>query len=112
MPHALRFFPIWFLACAALIGLGNGVGAGIIKVLGVDLAPIVGRAAFLGRWQAIASAGSLLAPAVAGVAIAVVSLPAALLLMGAVGFAGSAWMAWWTPKLTPRPDQVGRTPTA
>lgn len=104
--------PIWFLACAALIGLGNGVGAGIIKVLGVDVAPVAGRAAFLGRWQAIASAGSLLAPAVAGVGIAVVSLPAALLLMGAVGFAGSAWMAWWTPKLTPRPDQVGRIPTA
>lgn len=104
--------PIWFLACAALIGLGNGVGAGIIKVLGVDLAPPSGRAAFLGRWQAIASAGSLLAPAVAGVAIAVASLPAALFLTGAVGLAGSVWMAWWTPKLTPRLDQVGRTPAA
>lgn len=93
----------WLLGCAVLIGLGDGAGAGIIKILGVDLAPGNARATFLGRWQAIASTGSLLAPALAGAAIATFSLSAALVLLGAVGIPGSGWMAWWTPRLVPPP---------
>lgn len=96
----------WLLGCVTLIGLGDGAGAGIVKTLGTDIAPTSARATFLGQWQSIASAGSLLAPAVAGAAIAVFSLPAALLLNGVVGLAGTAWMAWWTPRLVPRPGSA------
>lgn len=99
---------IWLLARAMIIGLGDGTGAGIIKTLGADLAPRSRRSTFLGRWQAIASAGSLLAPAVGAAAIAMTSLQTALVLNGAIGLAGAAWMAWWTPKLLPRPGRADR----
>lgn len=100
----------WLLPCVTLIGLGDGAGAGIIKTLGADLAPETGRAAFLGRWQAIASVGSLLAPAVTGFALATTSLPAALLLNGMVGLVGTVWMAWWTPKILPGVRLPARVP--
>lgn len=94
--------PAWLVACVVLIGLGDGTGSGIIKTIGADLAPATGRSVFLGRWQAVASAGSLLAPALASALIAMVSLPAAAVAIGALGVAGAAWMGAWTPRVLPR----------
>lgn len=96
----------WFVGTAMVVGLGDGIGAGIIKTLGVDIAPQQARARFLGWWQSVASVGSLLAPALAGAIIAVASLGAALPVLGALGVAGAAWMAAWTPRLVPRPGPV------
>ncbi|MDR6892874.1 MFS transporter [Falsarthrobacter nasiphocae] len=93
----------WLVLCGLLVGLGDGVGAGVIKQMGAALAPVEGRAAFLGHWQGIASAGSLASPALSGVAIAAASLPVALVLNGGMGLAGAAWMAVWVPRLLPRP---------
>lgn len=94
--------PAWLVVCVVLIGLGDGTGSGIIKTLGSDLAPTAGRSVFLGRWQAVASAGSLLAPALASALIAVASLPLAVAAVGALGVAGAVWMAVWTPRVLPR----------
>lgn len=94
--------PAWLVACVVLIGLGDGTDSGIIKTIGSDLAPATGRSVFLGRWQAVASAGSLLAPALASALIAMVSLPAAVVAIGALGVAGAAWMGAWTPRVLPR----------
>ncbi|GAB3714243.1 MFS transporter [Mariniluteicoccus flavus] len=93
---------VWFVAAALVVGLGDGVGSGIVKTIGVDLAPVVGRGRFLGWWQSVASTGSLAAPAVASAVIAASSLGAALAVIGAVGLAGAAWMAYWTPRFIPR----------
>lgn len=96
--------PAWLVASAALVGLGDGAGAGIIKTLGVDLAPAIGRAQFLGRWQAIASAGALAAPALATAITARHGLGASLAALGILGITGAAWMAFWTPRYVPRPQ--------
>lgn len=94
--------PAWLVVCVVLIGLGDGTGSGIIKTIGSDLAPATGRSVFLGRWQAVASAGSLLAPALASVLIAAASLPVAVAAVGALGVAGAVWMGAWTPRVLPR----------
>lgn len=101
----------WFVLTAMLVGLGDGVGAGIVKTLGVDIAPAEQRGRFLGWWQSIASVGSFVAPAVAGAVIAAASLAAVLPTIGALGLLGAAWMAWWTPRFVPRRQAGSTRPT-
>lgn len=86
---------------AVLIGLGNGVGAGIVMTLGGDLAPPAIRARYLGWWNAVANTGGLLAPAITSAVLVVGSLEAAVLVVAAIAAAGSAWMAYWMPRLLP-----------
>lgn len=93
----------WFVAAAMVVGLGDGVGSGIVKTLGVDIAPERGRGRFLGWWQSIASVGSFVAPALATAVIAAASLGAALPAIGALGVVGAGWMAYWTPRFVPGP---------
>lgn len=92
----------WVVACACLVGLGNGVGAGLIKTLGVDLAPQQGRERFLGYWQTVASTGTFFGPATATAITAAVGLGMGLSTLGIIGIAGAAWMLWWTPRFIPR----------
>lgn len=92
----------WFLCFSLLMGLGNGAGSGIVKTMGIDIAPARGRAKFFGWWQAIASCGALAAPALAFLAISGDSLPLAFRLMGLLGIAAAVWMAFWTPRFIPR----------
>lgn len=108
MPMALGFAAMWiapnvagYLTGADLLGIGNGVGAGIIKTLGTDLAPAATRAHFLGWWNAVANAGALLAPALTSAVLLVGSLHTVMLAAAALGFLGAAWMAWWLPRLLP-----------
>ncbi|WP_409483308.1 MFS transporter [Arsenicicoccus dermatophilus] len=102
--------PAWLFAAAMLIGLGDGTGSGIIKTLGVDVAPTHGRARFLGWWQSIASGGSLAAPALSGALIAAGSLGGAMGAVGLLGCLGTAWMAWWTPRLVPCRSDAAASP--
>lgn len=90
-----------FLIGAALLGIGNGVGAGIIKTLGTDLAPRRTRAQFLGWWNALSNCGALLAPALTAATLTVGSMHAVMLVAAAVSLLGAAWMLWWMPRLMP-----------
>lgn len=49
----------WFVIGIAVASIGNGLGAGINMTIGADLSPPVGRAKFLGYWNAISQSGSL-----------------------------------------------------
>lgn len=98
----------WFVATALVVGLGDGVGAGIVKIIGIDIAPPERRGQFLGWWQSIASVGALAAPALASLVIALASLAAVLPVIGGLGLAGAAWMAHWTPRVIPPPSRGGR----
>lgn len=51
-------------AVAALLGLGNGLGSGIIMTVGAYVAPAEGRSAFLGVWGLFQDAGDALGPLV------------------------------------------------
>lgn len=97
----------WYAVFSMAIGLGNGVGSGIIKTMGMDIAPQMGRSTFFGRWQAIASVGALLAPALSAVVMTHGSISLALMVIGGIGVLGAFWMAWWTPRFIPRTRRSG-----
>ncbi len=86
----------------ALMGLGNGMGAGLVMTLGADAAPPGRRAQFLGAWRLVTdtgvAAGPLLVGAAAGAAgLAVAGGGVALLALGA-----AAALAAWVPRGRPR----------
>ncbi|WP_197429875.1 MFS transporter [Auraticoccus cholistanensis] len=80
-----------YLVGATLIGIGNGLGAGIVKTLGADLSPAGGRARFLGWWTGLVQIGQVAGPAMISVGTLVGSLALAVQLTGAVALAGALW---------------------
>jgi MFS family permease len=100
---AFAFDSPTFLAIAILMAVVNGVGSGVILVLGSDLAPADARNEFLASYRlltdaAVAGAGPLLV----GVA-ALVTLGPAMAIFGWFGF-GGAWLLWkYIPRYSPKP---------
>lgn len=87
-----------FAAVAVLIGLGNGLGAGINLTLGSDLAPPERAGHFLGLWRLFGDIGVTLGPNLVGAIAAVVALPAAIVAVAAVGAVGTAVMFFAAPE--------------
>lgn len=84
-----------------LIGLGNGLGAGIVMTLGIDVSPVHHRTQYLAWWNTMLGAGRLAAPlAVAGITL-VAPIVVAGAATGAVCVAGGVWLARALPRLTP-----------
>jgi MFS family permease len=100
---AFAFNSPTFFAVAILMALVNGVGSGVILVLGSDLAPADARNEFLASYRlltdaAVAGAGPLLV----GVA-ALVTLGPAMAIFGWFGF-GGAFLLWkYIPRYSPKP---------
>jgi MFS family permease len=88
-------------AVALLMGIGNGLGAGIIMTLGADASPPVGRAQFLGAFRLFADTGNGAGPFLIAAVTALSSLAPAVLFMGLTGWAAAAAMSRWIP---PRPQ--------
>jgi MFS family permease len=68
------------MLAAMLIGLGNGLGAGLMMTLGADLAPPGATGEFLGIWRLIGDLGAVFGPLAVG------------LVAASVGLAGGAWV--------------------
>lgn len=68
------------MLAAMLIGLGNGLGAGLMMTLGADLAPPGATGEFLGIWRLIGDMGAVIGPLAVG------------LVAASVGLAGGAWV--------------------
>lgn len=83
----------FFIIGVAVASVGNGLGAGINMTFGADLSPSVGRAKFLGYWNAISQIGSLVGPGLISLLIAAASLPVAVLSLACAPLAGGIWMA-------------------
>jgi MFS family permease len=78
------------LAVTAVMGLGNGLGAGTMMTLGADLAPPGAAGEFLGLWRLVGDGGSLGGPLLVGAIADVLGLaPAALVLAGVGMLAGA-----------------------
>ena len=88
-------------AVALLMGIGNGLGAGVIMTLGADASPPVGRAQFLGAFRLFADTGNGAGPFLIAAVTALTSLAPAVLFMGLTGWAAAFAMSRWIP---PRPQ--------
>ncbi|BAK36735.1 putative major facilitator superfamily transporter [Microlunatus phosphovorus NM-1] len=82
---------------ACLMGLGNGISSGVVLTLGADAAPVEGRSQFLGGWRLCADLGNALGPLAIGAISAIATLGLATVVMGAITWLGSAWLARWIP---------------
>lgn len=84
-----------FIVAVAVMGVSNGLGAGINKTLSVDYTPELGRARYLGYWNTIVGLGSFAGPGLIAAATATVSLAAACVSCGVVTALGAGWAAYW-----------------
>jgi MFS family permease len=97
-------------AVALLMGIGNGLGAGVIMTLGADASPVVGRAQFLGAFRLWADAGIGAGPFLIAAVTAVGGLAPAVLVMGLAGWAAAAAMGRWIPPHPTAPSTVIEPP--
>lgn len=83
---------------AALVGLGNGLGSGLIMTIGADVAPVEGRSAFLGVWRLLQDTGDAAGPLVITAGAALGSLAGGVWAAAAFGGLSSAALARWVPR--------------
>ncbi|MFA7503067.1 MAG: MFS transporter [Burkholderiaceae bacterium] len=86
------------LAVSVILGVGNGIGAGIILTTAADASPEAGRTRFLGIWRVITDLGGGGGPLLLAGLTAAVSLAWGIVGIGGMGFL-AAWMFWrWLPR--------------
>jgi MFS family permease len=85
-------------AVAGLMGLGNGISAGVVMTLGADAAPVESRAQFLGGWRLCADLGNATGPLIVSAVSAVAPLAAAAVTMGVLTWVGVGWLARFIPR--------------
>lgn len=73
------------LMAGMVLGLGNGLGAGIVMTLGADRAPAEGRPAFLSLWRLVSDSGAASGPLIDGALIGAFSLSLAAPVVGVIG---------------------------
>ncbi|WP_417222647.1 MFS transporter [Amphritea sp.] len=84
---------LWSLVLiAALMGLGNGVSAGVIMTVGSDLAPRLNRGGFIGIWRLLSDVGSTSGPLIIGLMVKVSGLMMATYSIGLLGLIGGAFV--------------------
>jgi MFS family permease len=99
LPLASTAMPL--LAVAAVMGVGNGLGSGIVMTIGADVAPERGRSQFLGAWRTCGELGQVAGPAVLAGLAAALPLAGAAVLAGAVSMAGAGWVGYWVRRSMP-----------
>ncbi|WP_345713010.1 MFS transporter, partial [Kineococcus glutinatus] len=86
------------VAVGLLMGLGNGMGAGLVMTLGADSSPADGRAVFLGAWRLVTDTGAAAGPLLVGAVAAAGSLAAASVGAGVLGALAAGGLAVWVPR--------------
>jgi MFS family permease len=94
------------LLAGVVIGLGNGLGAGINMTLGSDFSPRGRRAEFLGAWRLVADVGSVGGPLLIAAVTSAVSLAAAGFIAAAIGVTGAGILVWFVPETLLRSEPV------
>jgi MFS family permease len=88
-----------YTAVAVLMAVGNGLGSGIVMTLGADHAPAVGRSQFLGAWRLCGDIGGTTGPVVISAVAAIAPLATACVVVGVLGWAGTAWVGYWVGRI-------------
>ena len=100
VPFAGGFAGLLF--AAALIGIGNGLGAGSMMTLGSDLSPDRSRGEFLGVWRLIGDLGHTGAPLVVGVVADILVLSSAIWFIAGTGLAAASIFLFLVPETLKR----------
>jgi len=102
------------LLVGLVMGIGNGMSAGLVMTLGADLAPPGQRPVFLGVWRVFSDAGNGVGPFVIAGTTALATLGFGIAAMGVVGLIGAGWLGFWIPRKVPTqpalPPQIRSTP--
>lgn len=93
---------------AALLGVGNGMGSGIVMTLGADVAPADVRPTFLSVWRLFQDTGDAVGPLVLAAGTALGSLAAGIWAASALGVASTGALARWVPRYSALADLTGR----
>ncbi|GIJ49208.1 MFS transporter [Virgisporangium aliadipatigenens] len=95
-------------AVGLLMGIGNGLSAGLVMTLGADVSPPVGRAQFLGVWRVFNDVGNGGGPLLIGAVAAGASLGAAAVTMAAAGLLAAFVLGRWASpaNLAAQPDRT------
>jgi MFS family permease len=86
---------------AAVLGVGNGMGSGIVMTLGADVAPADTRPTFLSVWRLFQDTGDAVGPLVLAGGAALGSLAAGVWATAALGAGSAAALARWVPRYSP-----------
>lgn len=85
---------LWSLILvASLMGVGNGVSAGVIMTMGSDLAPQRNRGGFIGIWRLFADVGVTSGPLIIGLMVKLAGLAVATCSIGLLGLLGGVFVA-------------------
>jgi len=85
------------------MSLANGLGSGVIMVLGADLAPKDARSEFLASYRLLVDFGDAAAPGILSGLVAVIGLTGAMAGFGFLGFIGAGLMYRYIPKYAVQP---------
>ncbi|MCO7272360.1 MULTISPECIES: MFS transporter [Cellulosimicrobium] len=91
---------------AAVLGVGNGMGSGIVMTLGADVAPADVRPTFLSVWRLFQDTGDALGPLVLSAGAALGSLAAGVWATSLLGAGSAAALARWVPRYSPLANLV------
>jgi MFS family permease len=98
----------WSLTVVGLVmGLANGLGAGMNMTIGSDLSPPLGRNQFLGLWRFTSDVGTAGGPLLVALTTFAFSLSAAAVAVGGVGAIG-VLILWLTVPETLTPQHAPR----
>jgi MFS family permease len=93
LPLVSGFYSL--LAIAVLLGFANGIGTGVVMIIGADLARASGRRGqFLGLWRLIGDVGMSGAPLMVGTIVGSAGLAAASLAVAGLGVVGVLVMSF------------------
>lgn len=95
-----------FLAVALVMSLANGVGSGIILVIGSDLAPAGQRNEFLASYRLLVDAGVAATPIVMASITAVFGLAAAMFWLTGTGIIGAIMAHRYLPRRAKPSEQT------
>ena len=97
LPWITGFYSL--LTVGVLLGIANGLGTGIVMIIGADLSrQVEHRGQFLGLWRLIGDVGMSVAPLLTGALINVASLAAASLSVSGLGLIGVVMMLTVVPE--------------
>ena len=95
-----------FLAVALLMSLANGVGSGIILVIGADLAPKGERNEFLASYRLLVDSGVAAAPLVISGVTALFGLSFAMFTVSGLGVVGALMAHRYLPRRAKPSEQI------